>query len=887
MDANLNHTHPEIDKATVTDNSHAQFNTDDVSTHTNQEIVATSNSDITHTDQEVVATSNSDMITHTDNEVVATSNSNEVLYIDKDVVVTGNSDTMQSHDTCDGGALSTLTRNEEDYKMTREAVGYHIERLQEDQELVCNSAQQPLSEAEHTNQDDIMFKHSNIVTKDENVTSINTLNEEEAITSDISSQDDKVNTTGKRAEKGKQEDTIHPFLPEQMIADRQESITNADFTSLFKKCIDDMATKRREHRKELFGAVSPQPKDVSNQLPKEPAKEDKQVDTDIWIVTPSCPSKLGVKRIAATDKILWAMDSRGSTYWYSLDNGQWHTEKQSMEHISSSPSGSVLWGVYKGQPYVRLGITESMPQGKSWQKVDHELVKLLAVGESCVWTVNQDDKLMRRQGINLKPEGFQWEHTELKANFAKSISFCDEVLWACDKMGTVYALNTASSLLHVAWETVSGCLLESISLTNGGVIWGVEQQLGNVFFRCGVAPADPCGIGSWWEVNTAQPVSEETSLAGALANKVTSVVPGAITNRIDSISNRFTNSLPMSFIKNTIGSFIDPGDSIKKITTSSQIVWVLDRKGVVRYCRSVVTGSRYIPVSSLELMKVSQWSQVSALSTVPLDQGGLVWALRSTKELFYFDKEGTVKQIEYPPSVIKQVASSVTAVWIVTNKGLYTRDNVSKQNPQGTGWTKVDMGLLQSNEPATWLSCGKKVAWLVDSTGSVFMRVGVHNTVEALAQAWIEVDPSFTMAQVVVGTEDWLVWACDTHHNVYVRSGISDDFPIGNNWEMVHGCKAINLCCSSDYVWALCPGGDLLCRFGVKRNNVMGDYWKCITGHFCNISATLCGQLWVINENGQLLKRVTRMLNVSKSASKPQTFGKESTVEMEKDWDFI
>lgn len=847
VDADLSHAHPEANEMTVLNKSHTQCKTDDF----DQDVVATSNSDavLTHADQEVVATSNSDM---------------EPILTDQEVVAT-TSNTVPNNDTSDGLPLGISVRDQENYKMSREAVGYHIERLQEDQE----------SSHDNTLQDNTVVDKNNAVIKDENVTANNTSNEEETIIGVTSSQNDKIDTaTGKKVDDTEQEDIIHPFLPEQPLSSRQESITHADFTSLFKKCIDDMAT-RKEHRKELFGEVSPQPKEVDHQ-PKEPVKEDELIassTTDIWGTISPCPSRLGAKRMATTGRILWVMDSKGTTYWYSPTNDQWHTEKQNMEYISSSPSGSVVWGLYKGQPYTRKGITKNLPQGQSWHKVGHELMKLIAVGESCVWTVNQDDKLMCRQGVSsLSPEGFQWKHTQFKASFAKSITFCDDVLWACDAMGTVYALNTADGLSHAQWETVSGCLLENMSLTKGGIIWGVEQQSGTVFFQCGITPTSPCGIGPWWEVSTAQPVYQETSFVGSLANKVTSVVPGAITHHIDSISNRVSNSMPVSFIKNTISSFIDNGNTIKKIAASSQDVWVLDGKGVIRYCRGIVTGNRYIAVSSLELMKVSLWTQVSAMSSVPLNQDGLVWALRSTKELFCFDKEGAVKQVEYPLSVIKQVATSSTAVWIVTNKGIYAREGVSKRDPKGTEWTKIDMGPLQNGETVLWLSCGKKVVWLVNSLGSMFMRVGVHSTVKgsSLAPAWVEVDTPCPLAHVVVGTEDWLVWACDTNHNVYVRTGITDAFPIGTKWELVLGCKAINLCCSASYVWAVCPGGEVLCRFGVKQNNVMGDYWKCIAGHFCQISATLCGQLWVVNEKGRLLKRVTHLLSISEPKTLPE-----------------
>ena len=905
VDADIDsHAHPDIDNVLLADGSHAQLKMDDVQKpNTDQEVVMVTESDttLTHTDQTTVATTNSDtVLIQRDQEMVATTNSDTVLIQrDQEMVATTNSDTVliqrdqemvatcnsnngstiQSGDITDGAVFSSPADQQE---TPREAVGYHIERLQEDKELTLSDIPQLTPETEPANQEDNISEDKSPVTKDDNITDDNVVNKEEMTITPC--QDIKVAAVEKTKDT-EQDDVIQPFLPIQPTPSKQDSVTNADYTSLIKKYTDTMAT-RREQRRELFGAISPQPKEGSDQL-KEPVKEDKLVagsTTDIWITISPCPSKVIVKRITAANGILWAMDSKGATYWYHLDNNQWHTEKLNMEYISSSPSGSVVWGIYKGHTYVRKGMNKKAPQGQFWDKVGHEvLVRLIAVGESCVWAVNQDDKLMCRQGVSsLSPEGFQWQQTQFKASFAKSITFCGDVLWACDKMGTACALNTADSLSHAQWEAVDGCLVESLSLTKGGIIWGVEQQVGTVYFRCDVAPTSPCGIGTWWKVSTAQPVNQETTFAGAIANKVTSVVPDAITHRLDSLSNRVTNSLPVNFIKNTIGSLMDSGDAIRKITASSQAVWVLDGKGVIRYCRGVVIGSHYTPVSSLELMMVSQWTQISAMSTVSLSQGGLVWALRSTNELFCFNNEGAVTQVEYPSSVIKQVTTSTTAVWITTNKGIYARDNVTKNKPQGTSWTKVNMA-LQNNETVSWLSCGKRVVWMVDSAGSVLMRIGVHSTAEAsLAQAWLEVESSSSMTQIMIGTEDWLVWACDTHYNVYVRNGITDTFPIGSKWELVPGCKAINLCSSGNYVWALCPGGEILCRYGVKEDNVMGDYWKCITGNFCHISATLCGQLWGISENKRLFKRKTCSINVSDY--KPQTSPEMKNPE---EWDIV
>ncbi|XP_065919514.1 tectonin beta-propeller repeat-containing protein 2-like isoform X2 [Dysidea avara] len=788
----------------------------------------------------------------------------------------------QSQDNSDSGpniVASSSSPISQDDAASVEVVGYSIERIHEDEghdKLESDhTASIPLDTAEK----DVAAVEDQ--TKPENVTGVDaTANKVEVILQHTDDGDDntKKSTTDSVVPLEDEESTIAPFLPDQLTPNK-----GASFTSLFKKAIDDMATKREKQR-ELFRVTSPQPKETAQQPSKTLSPNTDELlansKADIWSVLSACPSKQGVARIAATGNVLWVIDSKGGAYWYDSVAAQWHSDKHNMEYISSSPSGSIIWGLLKGQSYVRRGITDKSPCGVSWSKVDKEPLKLITVGQSCVWAVNQDGKLISRDGVSaLSPEGFRWNYTNLNAGFAKRISFCDDVLWVCDGAGTVHAVGTSIGLSHVKWETVNSILLESVSLAGDGVVWGIDQS-GEVLFHCGVAPTSPCGIGAWWNVSTAQPVNAEHSFAGAIANKVSSVIPELITTRIDSLSTRISHSLPVSVIKNTIGSFSEQNDAIRKVTTSSQGVWLLDGKGTIRHNCGLVTGNRYVSVSSEALMTLSLWTRVSA-STTCLDKGGLVWALRSTKELFCFDKEGSVMQVECP-STITHITTSSTAVWIVTKKGIYSRNGISEKNPTGLDWSLVDMGLLHDYYNISWLSCGKQVVWMVNSEGVPLMRIGIVSRAESssLAPAWVEVDAPAPLSQVVVGPEDWLVWACDTHHNVYIRHGVTDTFPLGDKWEQVPDCRAINLCCSNNFVWALSPGGEILCRYGVKQGNAVGDYWKCIAGKFCQISATVCGQLWGINESGRMSKRQIHVLNVCKSHQIPEG-------DNEDDWDVV
>jgi len=52
----------------------------------------------------------------------------------------------------------------------------------------------------------------------------------------------------------------------------------------------------------------------------------------------------------------------------------------------------------------------------------------------------------------------------------------------------------------------------------------------------------------------------------------------------------------------------------------------------------------------------------------------------------------------------------------------------------------------------------------------------------------------------------------------------------------IPGTTAMHISMSSNFVWATNYSGELLCRHGVTKENVAGDYWKKIPGSLVSIS---------------------------------------------------
>lgn len=115
------------------------------------------------------------------------------------------------------------------------------------------------------------------------------------------------------------------------------------------------------------------------------------------------------------------------------------------------------------------------------------------------------------------------------------------------------------------------------------------------------------------------------------------------------------------------------------------------------------------------------------------------------------------------------------------------------------------------------------------------------------------------LVSIQTSPNDRLLWALDNRGSVFVRTGLSDEMPVGTDWELVPGnhlsvCLfnlslshlsvahlSVSLVCLSGLavsqlvlscrtVWVRCVNGDLARRYGVCERNPAGDYWKKIPG---------------------------------------------------------
>lgn len=192
----------------------------------------------------------------------------------------------------------------------------------------------------------------------------------------------------------------------------------------------------------------------------------------------------------------------------------------------------------------------------------------------------------------------------------------------------------------------------------------------------------------------------------------------------------------------------------------------------------------------------------------------------------------------------------------------------------------------------TSLACGNQHIWACDSKGGVYFRVGTQPlNPNLMLPAWITLEPPVQLAGVTLvsvhsSPNDQMLWALDSRWNVHVRTGITEEMPVGTDWEHVPGLQACQLALSTRTVWARCPNGDLARRYGITDKNPAGDYWKKIPGSVSCFTVTSSDELWAVGSSGCLLQRLTKTFSHSHNTQNNQA-ATSHPEELEDEWEVI
>ena len=581
----------------------------------------------------------------------------------------------------------------------------------------------------------------------------------------------------------------------------------------------------------------------------------------------SLPSRHGLVSISLSEKLLWTIDSKYRVYFMTMDSNRqtWHYSKQAkMNQISSSSSGNNVWGVFKHNAHVRIGIGMNV-EGSRWRNITANTrlagkIKQIAVDETAVWAITTNGKILFRRDVGQPyPEGNVWQEVEYGSREFTFIACCQNVVWAIDNFHRVYCRTGISLSMPNGekWKLVHVPTLVSISITSRGVVWGVNLD-NSIGFRCGASSTKSSGTGPWWMVCVEGLTPSEPSHS--------SQVGISIFNSPSALVESF--------------SLLGLDNKLSIAASSKSGVVLLERGLHLHACLTSITGFHYTPASESDAFHYMRWSKLAA-------SGNSLWLVSSDEgHLYSLTREDSLTLIDCPVKKIDVIAVSASHVWILSKDSILSG---AIRFPEGDclAFEKIErpQGIHLRH-----IACGTKTAWVVGSNGVPYFLFGLQSQ-KRRSLSWIPVDSNQQPLQMIaVSSNDWLVWACDKKGNVYARTGITTDIPIGQKWELIPERQVRELCADTEKIYALTTNGELICRYGISNANVQGDYWRKMPGKYEHVAVGEFGDLWTMDDQGRVWKQEwTIMKAVSKqcyaqSISKRLEQSDSSSASVSSDW---
>ncbi|KAL4238724.1 Propeller [Mactra antiquata] len=553
-----------------------------------------------------------------------------------------------------------------------------------------------------------------------------------------------------------------------------------------------------------------------------------------------------IHSISVSSSHVWITDKSYNIFYSSLSSPgvTWRKANGSATQIAVSPDGYIVWALHKNTVMAGTKITSKRPEGMKWVEAVRD-VAYICVDNRSAWYIKTNQQLMMQSRLSKDRPCFTGVEVDCSHRL-KQILCHNGVVWALtENCCWLYRDGiTPDRPAGTSWCTGDSSsenrLFSHLALGEDGYGWAVDI-IGQVWFRCGVTMEKPRGDKYWWQV----PIGGEYMMKDMTAFDM-----------LKSFSKKFDPQKLTVLLSSQNGGLIAAGTG----------VWVCpEYKNVLHVCRGSIEGQLWTEAHPETLAPSSCWKTVVASTADNLN--GLVWAQQPNGDIFAFSSNRqNCTSIPGPSLSLSSgllfacISVCTDALWGLTHSGqVFIRTGMSELEPRGTGWSELDLSQLEDTQIVS-VSCSNLNVWSVDSDGGVWHRIGVRAPTDlSLNAAWLPVENGGTVfTQVISGPQEWKVWAIDNRRQVYVRSGITQNMPIGRKWIHVSGSPAMHLTLSNDFVFAVNHGGELLCRYGVTPDNVTGDYWKKLPGELTYISAMADDTLWGINKDGQLVKRYTK-----------------------------
>ncbi|XP_012735157.2 tectonin beta-propeller repeat-containing protein 2 isoform X1 [Fundulus heteroclitus] len=594
----------------------------------------------------------------------------------------------------------------------------------------------------------------------------------------------------------------------------------------------------------------------------------------------------GILSLQVTDRHVWCLDFKGGLFCSTLpETGlKWQRFEDNVHQVALSPSGNLLWKVEQKTMTAFACAKVSVKGKRHWYKAA-EQTAFVALSDDSAWIIRTNGDLHLQTGLSMERPCARSVKVDSPCVFSQ----------VCVRAGVVWALSEHKALFYregmnsycsegEGWkyDTVSeaqGLELICIALGGGGTAWALDAS-GSLWFRTGICPSKPQGNDDhWWQISISDyVVFDQGSFFQTLlqaTQSVATVTRGPV-ERVVAFLSQYSQCQPSLVSANATG------------------VWVASGRNQLHLARGNLVGTFWQNVVPRGTVSATRWTFITS-SSVPNKEGTFLWLAQSRKDLFcVWDRDGELRpsSVPLPPEVeLTHLSACRDALWGLDIHGQVSIRTLSPSCPVGLHWTLLDLSQLGSVRLVS-VSCGSQNVWAVDSRGLVYFRVGTQPlNASMMMPAWIYIEPpsqpiGVQLVSIQTSPNDRLLWALDNRGSVFVRTGLSDEMPVGTDWDLVPGLAVSQMVVSCQTVWVRCVNGELARRYGISDRNPAGDYWKKIPGNTNWFTVTPEEELWAVTPIGGLCRRLTKLLPQMPSAPPPSgpLLGGE---DVEDEWELI
>ncbi|KFO74857.1 Tectonin beta-propeller repeat-containing protein 2 [Cuculus canorus] len=583
----------------------------------------------------------------------------------------------------------------------------------------------------------------------------------------------------------------------------------------------------------------------------------------------------GILSLVVSEKYIWCLDYRGGLYCSALPSAglRWQKFEDSVQQVAVSPSGALLWKIEQKTNKAFACGKVTIKGKRHWYEALPQAV-FVALSDDTAWIIRTNGDLYLQTGLSVDRPCARAVKVDCPYPLSQ-VTSRNNVVWALSEQRALLYREGVRSFCPEGEQWKSDIVsemqaLEPVCITLGDqqTLWALDIH-GNLWFRTGIVSKKPQGDDNhWWQVSiTDYVVFDQCSLFQTIIQATHTVATAA-----QAPVERVADKLRMAFWSQQLQC----QPSLLGVNSSG--VWISSGKNEFHVAKGNLIGTYWNNIVPRGTASATKWIFVLA-STASTKEGSFLWLCQSSKDLFCVSDQNPrfrPSTVQLPPDAeMVHYSACQDAIWGLDSLGQIFIRTLSSSCPTGMHWTKLDLSQLGTVKLIS-LTCGNQHVWACDSSGGIYFRVGTQPLNPSLMlPAWIMIEPpiqpvGINLVSIHSSPNDQMLWAIDSKWNVHVRVGITDEMPVGTDWEHVPGLQACQLAISTRTVWARCPNGDVARRYGITDKNPAGDYWKKIPGNLDNLcfAVTPLDDLWAISTSGSLLQRLTKTFSRSHSLQK-------------------